>query len=531
MLNGLRYVTLGEIVGCVVLLIFAVFILKPTIVFGQVFDFITSQEIKTDLGPISSLAADFNKDGNLDLAVGHERSVTLSILLGDTAGFFKAIHNFSIAAFSITAGDFNNDSNIDLATAGLGPTISILLGSGDGNFTPHRGFFVPGPPPREISFRSIKSGDFNKDGNLDLLAAGFGQYSAAILFGNGSGDFFQPDFVIASITGVSSPVRLSGLSAVGIGDFNEDTNSDLAVLNRDESRIFIFFGNGSGLFSPPINFEAGANPRSLFVEDINKDGHTDMVVAGSVVGRPTLLLGDGLGNFITKISFNLGTEEWTDAIADFNQDGNLDIAAPNFFTGNIDVGAGDGNGLFIFSNAFLVDGIPRGATSGDFNSDGFPDIAVSNPASGIDKISILLNNLVLKVNIDIKPKSFPNCVNLKSQGLTSVAILGDEHFDILKVDPLSLQFAGATIAIKKNGEPQVALEDANSDGRLDLISHFETNKILLTGEEESATLTGKLFNGKVIRGADSICFARSSFLQRLAKTFSGLYVFVSAAFL
>lgn len=513
------------------LFLVVLFIAPPLVSFAQVFDFITSQEIGTDLGPVFVLTEDFNKDGNLDLAVGHDRSGALSILLGNENGVFVLSNSYPIDAHSITAGDFNEDGNTDLVSAGQGSNLSILLGNGDGTFNVAGGIFVPGPPPREISFRSIKSGDFNKDGHLDLLAAGFRQYRAVVLFGNGNGDFSQPEFVIASITGAGSPVRLSGLSAVGVGDFNKDTNLDLAVLNRDESRIFLFFGDGNGEFSFPISFEAGANPRSLSVEDINRDGHIDMIVSGSVVARPTVLLGDGLGNFVTKISFNLGTEEWTDAIADFNQDGSLDIAAPNFFTGSVDVGAGDGNGLFIFGNAFPVGGIPRGATSGDFNNDGFPDLAVANPASGTDKISILLNNLVLKINIDIKPKSFPNCVNLKSQGLIPVAILGDERFDISKVDPLSLQFVGVGIAIKKNGEPQVAFEDINNDSRLDLISHFETDKLLLTGEEESATLTGKLFNSKAIRGTDSICFVRSSFLQRLPKMFSDLYAFAFAIFL
>lgn len=492
-------------------LVFVGFVALPLVSFAQGFDFVASQEIHTDLGPVFTLTDDFNKDGKLDLAVGHDRSITLSILLGNGSGVFALRDNYPVDAHSITAGDFNEDGKIDLASAGsITSAITILLGNGDGTFSVASGIFIPGAGGGGIAFRSIKSGDFNKDGHQDLLAAGFRQYSATVLFGNGDGNFSQPEYVIASITGMPKPISLSGLSAVETGDFNEDTNLDLAVLNRDESRIFVFFGNGNGTFLSPVSFEAGVNPRSLFVEDVNKDSHKDLIVGGSGVARPTVLLGDGLGNFTPEISFNLGTEEWTDAIADFNQDGNLDIVAPDFFTGSVDVGIGNGNGLFTFDSAFPVGGIPRGATNGDFNNDGFPDLAVANPASGVDKVSILLNNLVRRVSIDIKPDSFPNCINLKSKGLTSVAILGAVDFDVSEVDYATIKFVGVGAALKKNGEMQRAFEDVNNDGQQDVILHFETEKLAFVGNETSATLTGKLLSGKVIRGVDSICFARGS---------------------
>lgn len=489
----------------------------PLISFAQNFDFVTSQEIHTDLGPVFTLAKDFNTDGNIDLAVAHDRSPTVSILLGNGLGVFTTFKNYKVdVSNSITAGDFNEDGKIDLAIAGSSQSnISLLLGNGDGSFNIAQSIFIPGAIPGGIDFKSIKSGDFNNDGHEDLIAAGFRQYSAVILFGDGHGNFSAPQYLIASITGTSKPVRLSGLSAVEVGDFNEDGNFDVAVLNRDESSVFVFFGNGNGTFSPPVSFEAGVNPRSLSVRDINKDGHEDLIVGGSGIDRPVVLLGNGHGNFVARTSFNLGTEEWTDAIADFDQDGNLDIVAPDFFTGSVDVGAGDDSGLFTFTKSFPVGGIPRGATSGDFNNDGFPDLAIANPASGVDKISILSNNLVRKVNIDIKPDSFPNCVNLNSKGVTPVAIFGSTDFDVSDVDSSTLKFAGIRAALKRNDKPFITFEDVNNDGLQDLVAHFETDKLLLTGKETSAILTGKLFTGKAIRGTDSICFAHGSLISQL----------------
>jgi hypothetical protein len=486
--------------GIVSFMLFLIFMQKPIIVFAQGFDFITSQEIQSSLGPVFTLTEDFNKDGNLDLAIGHSRSQNLSVFLGNGDGLFTLASSFEIGALNITAGDFDEDGNLDLVAAGRGRTVSVLLGEGNGSFVVHVGFFVEGIAGRGIDLKSIKSGDFDKDGHLDLLTAGFREYSVAVLFGDGHGN-----------------------SAVEVNDLNNDTNLDLIVLNIDESRIFIFFGDGSGSFPVSTNFELDlAAGRALSVEDLNRDGNVDIIVGGAN-SRINTLFGDGQGNFPNRFLGPLVRGgHFSMAIADFNLDGNLDLAVPNLFTSNVDVVAGDGFGNFSGEvSSFAVSGAPKGATSGDFNKDGLSDLAIASQS--FKSTSILSNNLFLKVNIDIKPEGFPNCINLRSKGLTGVAILGNADFSVEDVDPSSVKFAETPVTIKKNGKLNFALEDVNQDGVVDIMLHFATNDLLLNGDEEFTTLTGNLFGGKTIRGVDSICFAKGSLVQKLLEAFSSLF--------
>ena len=87
------------------------------------------------MGARTLATADFNGDGNLDLAVGNNADSTVSILLGNGDGTFQAGRAFATGpnAFSVAAGDFNGDSLPDLAVADAGgKTVSILLGKEGG---------------------------------------------------------------------------------------------------------------------------------------------------------------------------------------------------------------------------------------------------------------------------------------------------------------------------------------------------------------------------------------------------------------
>lgn len=108
---------------------------------------------------------------------------------------------------------------------------------------------------------------------------------------------------------------------------------------------------------------------------------------------------------------------------------------------------------------------------------------------------------VIIVQIDIKPGSWPNSINLGDKGVIPVAILTTKDFDATTVDPLSVKFgpAGATECHGKGH-----IEDADKDGDLDMVLHFETLKTGLLATDTQACLTGKTVDGKNIKGYDAV---------------------------
>ena len=145
----------------------------------------------------------------------------------------------------MVAGDFNGDGKLDLAvanygnylTGSTGDTVTILLGNGDGSFTQ-----APGSPVTVgNSPGALAEGDFNGDGNLDLAVANAADDTITILLGKGDGTFTPA--LVSPATGLTP-------SGLAIGDFNGDGKLDLAVANFDTAAINILLGNGDGTFTP-----------------------------------------------------------------------------------------------------------------------------------------------------------------------------------------------------------------------------------------------------------------------------------------
>ena len=109
--------------------------------------------------------------------------------------------------------------------------------------------------------------------------------------------------------------------------------------------------------------------------------------------------------------------------------------------------------------------------------------------------------LTLDVQIDIKPGSDVNPINLKSKGVIPVAILTTEDFDATTVDPGTVRF-GVGLATEKHGVGHI--EDVDTDGDDDVVYHFPTQDSGLECGDTTATLTGTTFGGQSVMGSDSI---------------------------
>ncbi len=223
--------------------------------------------------PVGIAAADFNGDGKLDLAVITSFAPFMTVLLGNGDGTFTpgaAVSGLSYLPEQVAVGDFNGDGKADLVVScQSGGTLTVLLGNGDGTFTPTVTSPSTGADPYAIAV-----GDFNGDGKTDLAVTTGGvsiNNTVSVLLGNGDGTF-------SPLTS-NNLVGIYSLSMV-IGDFNGDGKADLAVTNYGSNTLDVLLGNGDGTFTPATSNPATLNfsPWSATATDFNGDGNTDLVV-------------------------------------------------------------------------------------------------------------------------------------------------------------------------------------------------------------------------------------------------------------
>ncbi len=113
-------------------------------------------------------------------------------------------------------------------------------------------------------------------------------------------------------------------------------------------------------------------------------------------------------------------------------------------------------------------------------------------------------NTFIPVSIDIKPDSYPNAINLSSNGVVPVAIFGSPTFNVSQIDVSTITLANSTIKLKGNGQPIVGYSDINGDGFTDLTANITTEALQLTENDITANLEGRLISGEIIKGSDSI---------------------------
>ena len=416
-----------------------------------------------DAGPgaNSVLLADFNGDGNLDIAVVNRGAVpsplqgSVSIYLGKGDGTFQSRINSLTGrgSDSITAGDFNGDGKLDLAVANAGSNdVTILLGLGNGSFRAPVNIPVGNGPT------SVMTADFNADGKADLAVTNGGSNTVSILLGRGDGSFQTPVDYAAG----------NGPSYVAAGDFNDDGKLDLAVANHDDGTVSIRMGIGNGAFGPLVHYLVSRNPGSLILTDFNFDGRLDVVVgignpralgpdmtygfgpADPSSGAMAVLLGYGDGTFQGAASFPTDRFPQSVAAADFNGDGLRDLAVANGFGQNVTVLLGTGNTFRAGSTIDIPTDAPAqlgpvSIVSGDFNGDGNADLAIANKHTGSVLVALGNGDGTFQ-----QPVSYP--------GFTSANFITTADFDGDGV--LDLAVASALITT----QPNVAILLGNGDG-------------------------------------------------------------------
>ncbi|GET43910.1 FG-GAP-like repeat-containing protein [Microseira wollei] len=339
--------------------------------------------------PRSIVLRDFNGDGNPDLVTGNDTN-NVSVLLGTGNGNFGTATKFPAldSTQSIAAADFNKDGKLDLATAG---SASVLFGNGDGTFN------TPTKLPT-VASGSVASGDLNGDGFADIaLTIGNG---ISVLQNKGDGSFGNP----ANFSVGGNP------QTVTVGDLNGDGKLDLAAARS--GNISVLFNKGDGSFGSPTNFSVGGEPFYVAIADFNSDGKADLATVHSSNASPddvvSVLLGTGGGSFGSPTSFPVGDLAKSLAVEDFDKDGVLDLVVANQISNNVSVLLGTGTGSFGFATNFSIESNPSFVASADFNKDGKPDIATANFSGNV---SVLLNTTPTSYTVTIAPGANPSELN------------------------------------------------------------------------------------------------------------------------
>lgn len=265
----------------------------------------------------------------------------------------------------LTSGDFDNDGDIDLVvTIDRLDVIRLLFNNGDGTYTPG------GSHPVNRDPRYCAAGDFDNDGLLDLAIGHYNGEGVVILLGNGHGTF------ISGLTYYDNYTCYS----LTLGDWNEDGIVDIAAALNPwggyDHQVGVLLGLGDGTFSLSGPFPCGSHTLySICHGDFDEDGHLDLAVAASN-GYIHVLEGLGDGLFGTGPLLVTGCSYWSlhnIVCDDFNEDGHLDLAAA---CGTVLIYLGDGAGSFTAGEQIEVGTYPYDMDVGDVDGDGHLDLAL-----------------------------------------------------------------------------------------------------------------------------------------------------------
>lgn len=290
-------------------------------------------EAFTDIGAVlpgvynrSATWNDYDNDGDLDiLLTGYTGSEFLSRIYKNDEGVFidisAGLPNLTSGS-SVDWGDYDNDGDLDILLAGQSGTdyISRIYRNDDGTFTDISAD-LPG-----IMRGSVAWGDYDNDGDLDILLTGEHKTGSdwlpiSRIYRNEDGVFTDID---ASLPGV-------GTSSVSWGDYDNDGDLDILLTGNTvftgKESISRIYRNDKGIFTDIGADLPGVLRSAVAWGDYDNDGDLDILLTGS----------NNSGSKISRIYRN-GGGVFTDIIAglpgvflpsvawgDYDNDGDLDI--------------------------------------------------------------------------------------------------------------------------------------------------------------------------------------------------------------
>ena len=290
--------------------------------------------------PVGAGALDFDYgdvdgDGNADM-LGSE----LLFLSDGAGGFVDATGNLPARGGGAVSGDFDGDGDVDRLAVSAGSIFPdalaeplLVLGNGAGGFsdvtTPRQRL-----PQEAILFgESGRFGDFDGDGDLDLVSAvtldsPFATFEQKIVSyrNEGLGLFVDQSSLF--------PTEATNTLDQEVGDFDGDGDVDVLSVGRDDEdgtgggAILRVNGGGAGFSNVPI-LCCSNRIEHVAIGDVDNDGDLDFVTGEALFGTAAdnLLINDGFGGF-TLGALPSPPEDTTGIeIFDLENDGDQDVVA------------------------------------------------------------------------------------------------------------------------------------------------------------------------------------------------------------
>jgi hypothetical protein len=280
-------------------------------------------------------------------------NVTSYVLRGLTPGktYYAAVSAYTVGSestysnevkFTVPASsqagdhDFNGDGMADLLWWNRGTgQVGVWFMNG---ISPIRAQMITGS--MDLNWEIVGVGDFNNDGNTDILLRNKTNGGIVVWYMNGSGG-------VSNIGWIAQSMDLNW-EIVGVGDFNNNGNTDILLRNKANGGVVIWYMNGSGgvsnigwiIQSGDLNWEI------VGVGDFNNDGNADILWRNKTNGGVVVWYMNGSGgatNFEWVIQS--GDLNWEIVgVGDFNNDGNVDILWRNKTNGGVVVWYLNGTG-------------------------------------------------------------------------------------------------------------------------------------------------------------------------------------------
>ena len=345
---------------------------------------------------LSSVApGDYDQDGDLDiLYIGEDDfGVPTTYIYRNDISSFVNIGQASLPAVSegdVDWGDYDADGDLDLVMSGWDNSTGIYYAKifrndGGASFTDIFAGLTP------VNASSSDWGDYDNDGNLDLLIAGFdGTNQVTNIYRNDGGDVFAN--INAGLEGFES-------AALDWGDYDGDNDLDIFISgwNGVVVKSVIYRNDGNDTFTElnpfPFTIDYGDGEWA----DYDNDGDLDIAITGlDGVAVIYVMRNDGNDVFtdINVAADLTGLEDGSLDWGDFDVDGDIDLLVTGFDGFNAITYIGENLGGDTFREIDLgIVGVKNGdARWADFDDDGLLDVFITGEDDVGDNNSILYKN-------------------------------------------------------------------------------------------------------------------------------------------